>query len=315
MSHHTRTRANLTAWSSGAVSPTEFDKLDTNGFKSINGDEGGVWAPSSVIEIGGDGLLMSGDFTADGACIFNAGVEFNGSISFNSGADVTFIDSVLFVDDVTLGNTSSDALTINATTEVEGPWDFNDSVEFNLTVSFNAGADVTFIDTALFTGDVEFGSGSDVTMAGDVSITGDVDIDATSFQIKGGTDVQFFTGTTIGGSPRLRSRLQFTSEGRVPRRQVTNSGNSTYGVTDADYISCEGVTDRTITLDGTGAEIGDGWLICKTANSAQITIGLPGSGTIILPENDGQWLCLVTTGATSSVWNAYAWKAAVFSSN
>ena len=70
MSHNTRVRTNLTAWGAGAaVTPAELDKLDQGQFQSINGDTGGVWAPTSQIQIGGGGLNVSGTFIAQGSCI------------------------------------------------------------------------------------------------------------------------------------------------------------------------------------------------------------------------------------------------------
>jgi len=42
------------------VQPTWMTALDRQLFKAINGDEGGSWAPSSVITIGGSGLTVTG---------------------------------------------------------------------------------------------------------------------------------------------------------------------------------------------------------------------------------------------------------------
>jgi hypothetical protein len=68
MAHFARTRADLTAWSNGtAVTPAEFNDLDEKTKKALNADDGGVWAPASIIEIGGAGLKVTGPFYAEQA--------------------------------------------------------------------------------------------------------------------------------------------------------------------------------------------------------------------------------------------------------
>jgi hypothetical protein len=62
--------------------------IDQNQQKAINGDEGGTWAPSSVITIGGDGLTVSGAFTATN--IIDSAVE--GQFDFNPGSTLNFYD-------------------------------------------------------------------------------------------------------------------------------------------------------------------------------------------------------------------------------
>lgn len=63
--------------------------IDQNQQKAINGDEGGTWAPSSIITIGGDGLSVTGEFSA--ANIVEA--AFEGQTDFNNGT-TTFWDVV-----------------------------------------------------------------------------------------------------------------------------------------------------------------------------------------------------------------------------
>jgi hypothetical protein len=76
MAHNTRTRANLAAWATGtAVTSAEFDKLDEQAFKSINGDDGGQWNPTSPINIGGQGLAVSGPLTISGTLATSIGAQ------------------------------------------------------------------------------------------------------------------------------------------------------------------------------------------------------------------------------------------------
>ncbi len=59
MAHNARIRT-VGTWT-GVVTPTEWDTFDQRFFASINGDDGGVWAPSSAINfLGSQGITVSG---------------------------------------------------------------------------------------------------------------------------------------------------------------------------------------------------------------------------------------------------------------
>ena len=58
MSHNSRIRTPGT-WT-GSFLPSEFTTLDANLAAAVNGDDGGVWAPSSLLTIGGLGLSVTG---------------------------------------------------------------------------------------------------------------------------------------------------------------------------------------------------------------------------------------------------------------
>jgi len=66
MSHRTRIRPSLAAWTNGsAVLSTDYDSLDAAQFSSIDGDAGGIWIPSSKITISGaNGLDVLAPFRA-----------------------------------------------------------------------------------------------------------------------------------------------------------------------------------------------------------------------------------------------------------
>lgn len=60
MAHFVRTQSDAT-WISGYTPPgSDFQSLDQKTFKAVNGDEGGTWAPSSPIIIGGQGQQLAG---------------------------------------------------------------------------------------------------------------------------------------------------------------------------------------------------------------------------------------------------------------
>jgi len=69
MAHNAYTRA-LGVWPATSVlTSTEMATFDLRQFQAVNGDLGGVWAPSSAITIGGSGLAVTGLLDADDADI------------------------------------------------------------------------------------------------------------------------------------------------------------------------------------------------------------------------------------------------------
>jgi hypothetical protein len=67
------------------LSSAIMQEIDRRIYKTINGDEGGVWAPSSMIIIGGQGLGVSGPFGADDA---NIDIKNGKSIDVESGGTI-----------------------------------------------------------------------------------------------------------------------------------------------------------------------------------------------------------------------------------
>lgn len=63
MAHNARIRVDA-PWT-GVVLGTEAQQLDTYAYESINGDQGGTWAPAAAIIIGGLGMQVTGPLTVD----------------------------------------------------------------------------------------------------------------------------------------------------------------------------------------------------------------------------------------------------------
>ena len=61
MAHHGYIRGSAAAWIPGPVLSTELWAFDQAQYRAINGDEGGTWAPSAQIIIGGSGLYVTGE--------------------------------------------------------------------------------------------------------------------------------------------------------------------------------------------------------------------------------------------------------------
>lgn len=71
MAHNTLVRAGLAAWGADAtITAAELWAIDQACESAINGDDGGTWAPTDPIILGGSGLQVTGDFSATGASLF-----------------------------------------------------------------------------------------------------------------------------------------------------------------------------------------------------------------------------------------------------
>lgn len=147
MAHGSYIRGSFGAWAPGTtVTQGEFWTIDQAVFEAINGDYGGVWAPSVAIEIGGSGLLLSG-----------ANHELSGTLTSSGGTlSGTFAGSPTFD-----GNVYFDANPV-----------FNGDPTFNGIPSFTAGAALagTFTGNPIFNGDPTF--------SGDPYFTGTAEFDA-----------------------------------------------------------------------------------------------------------------------------------------
>lgn len=94
------------------LSSSIMAEIDRRIYKSINGDEGGVWAPNPTpIIIGGLGLQVTGPLVADDASItIKSGnfltVESGGTVAFQSGSTITIAGATTISGPVTFTNAS-----------------------------------------------------------------------------------------------------------------------------------------------------------------------------------------------------------------
>lgn len=325
MAHHTRTRVNLAAWASGAVSPTEFDNLDANGFKSINGDDGGVWAPASPIELGGSGLKMTGPFEADGATTLDGDVEINGLLTVNSA-------TAEFQGNVVLGNGGGDTLTINATTTIAGDLTVTSgTVEFhgNVRLGNGAGDAITVDGTSTFNANATFNgtttqvngntvlgntAGDTLTVNAVSTFEGNAVANGT-FEFNGDVafdgDVDFSASGLILGAPTLGVRIRYIDSGRVPWRTPVSAADTavTLSVTESDLYWIDGAivtAERHWTISDTGAVDGDRFICARKAGgTGSILVKSPGGsdlgsigtdgGTVIVARVAGSWRFVMQT--------------------
>jgi hypothetical protein len=294
MAHNTRVRANFAAWSTGVVTQTEWDKFDQNLFESINGDDGGVWAPASPIEIGGSGLEVSGLFVASsdaqigttsaddltiwsttsvvgpvtfGVTTFGATATFNGSLVANGNTTIgnassdtlTVVATSTFQNDVIIGITSADALQVWSTSTFIGPTSFG--------ITTFGGAS-TFNGSAEFNSSVQFDNG--VTFNNQADFDADVTIGSSSSDaLLVHASSTFFNGVIFDGSIEILNNavvaapIFFSGAGRVPMRTgTTTNTSSAYSPVTANMWRVPATTLsalRTYSISNTGAMDGD-WL-------------------------------------------------------
>lgn len=94
MAHNTRIRADAAAWLT-VVLNTELYQMDTYAFESINGDQGGTWAPATKIIVGGAGVQITGAAIFDDLqdCHVKTGetltIDGGGGLSVSSTGTIT----------------------------------------------------------------------------------------------------------------------------------------------------------------------------------------------------------------------------------
>lgn len=92
---------------------SQFTAADAAGFdsrihKALNATDGGVWAPTSVIELGGAGLKVTGPtLLLGGLEVGGDDVFFNtpGTVGFNAGVVINFAGVTSFADHAAFGGT------------------------------------------------------------------------------------------------------------------------------------------------------------------------------------------------------------------
>jgi hypothetical protein len=124
----------------GSVTSAEYEGLDAKTYRAINGDDGGTWAPSSQIVIGGAGLDVTGPSSFGDCRAFAMGAA--GSFVIDPGANVDLYANVT-VD----GGAHS---------------------YIGTTVTLSAGSVIALTDLSQLTLDAD----SDMTCAGSISMTG-----------------------------------------------------------------------------------------------------------------------------------------------
>lgn len=336
MTHRTRVRANVTAWSSGALAPAELDKFDDANLSCLDADRGGVWAPLSVIEIGGAGFLLSGPVDITGALDVTGIADF---LETHFHSDVDFEPNTLVTvrGDARFGTDSGDTITFdgviiaNEAATFGSPTSFSDTVSFEGHVTVDAGASflhavsfsdpVSFTDSVSFADDVDFEPGTLVTIRGDARFGTDAGDDITfdgtvtanqhltcqdSISLNG--TANFHANVNLGDNASdaiiLGSYLRFTADGRVPERVISHVGVSgSFSARDANVVYAQNVsTPRAYVLLDDNSVDGDRVTFITIATDNDVSVAAPGWGTIALRASSNGSASWVTFYKSGSLW-------------
>ena len=125
MANFTRVRS-TGMWTVSVLTPEEMEKFDANLAKAPNFVDGGTYAPTTAITIGGQGFYLTGPFETEGtfatygdtfigsdstdALVVSAESTFNAPVTANALTTVTGV--LTATDDVNLGTDSGDAINI-----------------------------------------------------------------------------------------------------------------------------------------------------------------------------------------------------------
>ncbi len=139
-------------------------EIDRRIYKSINGDEGGVWAPTpTAIIIGGLGLQVTGPFTASNANItIKTGkfltVESGGTANFLSGSAInlageTTVSGPLSITSGTVVESEGDIELIGGSFTISSPTSFtiNTATTLGATITVSGGAGIGVANTGNIT--------------------------------------------------------------------------------------------------------------------------------------------------------------------
>lgn len=197
---------------------SELASLDAKTYKAINGDEGGTWAPTDPIIIGGGGVEVDAPFI----------------VSVSGGA-------MLVVD-----SSKARAYSPNGT---HGFNIVDGGAQALGTWQWATGAGATFGSGSTLT----VASGATASVAGSLSTTGTVSLGGTT--TIGGTTTLNGTTTISGAGAALKTALTLSDAGRIAYRAVVGAdADTTYSVADVDEVIITGITAaRAYSVDTAGA--------------------------------------------------------------
>lgn len=300
MSHFAHTRAGGVWNSNQVVFATEFADFDAKTFKALNGDEGGTWAPSSVITIGGQGLSVPANvilgtggttsLTVDSACAFDYQAGFFGIVLTHA--------NVMIGDDNTTTATVNSNLIINSGFVANANSSFAGSgvhLSFGTgtVLSLASGSSLVCSAGALFNATVTCASTLAVTgaatMASTLVVTGAITSDGANFNGTAAVNIN-----TSGGC-FVSCPITCSGTARVIKRVTALSGigadSSAWGPVNSDVVYVGSMTaDATFTING-GVD-GDEIRFVNKSPSHALTVSDPSTGVQITLKN--------TTGQTWS---------------
>lgn len=236
-------------WSDASVLlGSEIAALALQAYKSINGDDGGTWAPSAPIYIGGSGFGVGTVPWALGyATVPVSGGYIGGAVAVDSGSAWAFTSGARLTGTITWGTA----------TPVAAQWGGNATWASGATQIVGSGATLNIANGATFS----TGASATVTHNGPVGCNGAlVVVGATTLgaaTINGTTTLA--GATTQSGACTRTGALTLSGSGATTgwRRIEGTNADATYTVADGDEIDGRLCGSCTWTLSSSGATNGN----------------------------------------------------------
>lgn len=248
-------------WPILTVVPHDFlQQVDQNLFKAVNGDDGGTWAPTSVITIGGSGLTVSGVLTASGSTFFTGGfmtvsaVATFGGTNFNVEGIAQFDGAVICTS--TLSVTGNFACTGNANISLQTS---TGSLVVNTTMACTGAATLHGVTCTTLTASGAVQTNGSLTTVGNLNVAG---------------------GSTFTAGPQV-----FSGNAR-PARPIVSVG-ATAGMTASPqaasyYYYPSTAAGSTVQISDTGAVDGDSLEFFVVSTTQSLAVLNP-SAVLITP--------------------------------
>lgn len=275
------------------VTHGEFTLFDQYQFKNINGDDGGTWAPSSPILIGGAGLSVGTGFSVLGnaALLHNVTIGTTDSDTLTVNASALFGGQCEFVGieasgasllhgAVTLGTSNADSITINGSTLCHGFFGVALSGSFQVVCAAHLDGNVV----------IGGGVGSDtLTVNGTSQLNGAVTCTDT-LSIAG--DVAFIGAGTLARRIGLGSTTSTTYSVSTLDEVVVESSLGSSIVYDVDNVGASTGKRMRFSFFGgsTGVEVG---LTCNSGATGLVNLKSGSTG-----GNFVEWADIVFIGGT-----------------
>lgn len=274
MAHLVRVRSPGTWLSLSTLLASEMESLDAQLYKAINGDGGGVWAPSAIIEIGGLGIRITGAFVVTSQAELEGGADITGNLSVSGGSNLhnTTVTGSCSVSgnihsdaDLSVADDASITGDLTAATVAVGGGLFSGKA---FSVTGNAHVSGTFISVGAF-----FAS-NNASVSGNLSVEGNTTLQA---------DLSVDGDTSLLGAVSLTQPLTPSGSGRVRVKAVEGAdADTTYTIANAECVvvlSTSITANRIYSLSTTGAATGDRIVFVSRNGTFQISLGVSGNAS------------------------------------
>lgn len=291
MAHFPRIRAFGFWTDGGALLASEMELFDAHQSKAINGDEGGAYAPSSVIEIGGSGEKITGPFWSTGTFRVDGLADLKGGATITGGdltvAQDAVVQGTLDVEDLA----TLDSLAVVNDASIQG----NAEVQGTSHLVGNVTADADVACERLAIHGSHLGSNL-LSVNGAARITGNCEINGL-FACDGAA--AFGSTLGVGGALTVTGNTTFNgvtkAKGRFKRRVLAmTDAPTTVSVTDYDmvYVSSSVLTTaRALIISTSGAEEGDVLRVITKNSTYSVDVDYgDGAASYLVASDKQQWL-------------------------